>query len=144
MPRVEFYEASVSDLEAVLCRLVERAYRSGERVYVWTAAETQARRIDELLWTFTEESFVPHGLWQGEAVDPVEVDPIAIGWLRGNPNGADCLCLARNAAPKEVAGFSRIMDLVPSDDRTLKEAARSRYRSFREAGFEVFYHPKKG
>jgi DNA polymerase-3 subunit chi len=140
MPRVDFYEVGDPDWELALCRLVETAYEAGERVYVWASSEARARRLDERLWAFRDESFVPHDLWQGEAALP-DPAPVLVGWLPSPPEGIRSLCLARHAAPAELAGFDRIIDLVPSADDALKRAARSRYRAFRDAGFEVAYHP---
>jgi DNA polymerase-3 subunit chi len=140
MPRVDFYEVREPDWEAALCRLVETAYEAGERAYVLASSEAHARRLDDLLWTFRDESFVPHELWQGEATLP-DPAPVLVGWLQGNPAGPRCLFLAGPAAPADVVGFERIVDLVPAADPTLKNAARGRYRAFRDAGFDVAFHP---
>ena len=138
MSRVDFYEATGRQWEATLCRVVEQAWEAGTRVYVWAASEAQARDLDGLLWTFRDESFVPHGLWQGEAsLD----EPVAVGWKPGNPNGAACLVLARDASPAEVGGFARVVDFAAVDVPPLKEAGRNRYRAFQQAGFAVTFHP---
>lgn len=140
MPRVDFHEVTESDWEAAACRLVEAAYEAGERVYVCAESEAQARRLDDLLWSFREESFVPHDLWQGET-PPLRRAPVTVGWHLENPCGAGCLCLFRPALPNDILGFERVIDLVPNLHRALKAAARARYRAFREAGFDVRFHP---
>ncbi|GAB4276981.1 MAG: DNA polymerase III subunit chi [Deferrisomatales bacterium] len=136
MSIVAFHEVKGPRWELALCRLVEAAYGRGERLYLWADSEAAARRLDDLLWTFRDEAFVPHGLWQGEA--RLE-EPVAVGWQAGNPNGATCLVLARDAAPEEVAGFPRVLDLAPVDVPELRQAARARYRAFRDAGFDVSF-----
>jgi DNA polymerase-3 subunit chi len=134
MPRVTFFEIRGPRWDLALCRQVEAAYEAGERVCVWAESEAEARRLDDLLWTFRDESFVPHDLWQGEtALDT----PVAVGWRPGNPNGAACLVLARGAAPAEAAGFGRVVDFAPVDLPDRLEPARARFRAFRAAGFEV-------
>lgn len=137
MSRVDFYEAKGRRWETALCQVVEQAWEAGTRVYVWAASEAHAREVDELLWTFRDESFVPHGLWQGEAgLD----EAVAVGWKPGNPNGAVCLVLAWDATPAEAAGYERVADFAAVDVPDLKEAGRRRYRSFQQAGFDVVFH----
>ena len=138
MKRADFYEVKGTHWELALCQLVERAHTGGHRVYVWTSSEADARRFDDLLWTFREESFVPHELWLGEGC--VE-DPVAVGWRAGNPNNASCLALARDASPDEISGFAQVLDLAPVDLPSLREVARQRFRAFREAGLQVSFHP---
>jgi DNA polymerase-3 subunit chi len=116
---------------------VEEEHAAGRRVYVWASSEAQARELDELLWTFRDDSFVPHGLWQGQS--PFD-EPVAVGWRPGNPNAADCLVLARDASPPEIAGFARVVDFAPVDEPALREAARTRFRAFRDAGLPVRFH----
>ena len=138
MASVEFYEVRGTRWDLALCRAVEAAYGQGFRIYVWADSEPEARRLDDLLWTFREDSFVPHGLWQGE---PACDEPVAVGWKPGNPNGADCLVLARDATPGEVQGFSRIIDFAPVDLPEIRQSARRRFRAFQTAGLQVTFHP---
>jgi DNA polymerase-3 subunit chi len=133
MPCVEFYEIKGPRWELVLCRVVEIAYGRGLKVYVWAESEQDARRLDDLLWTFRDDSFLPHGLWQG---GPDLDEPVAVGWKPGNPNGATCLVLARDAAPDEVRGYEQILDLAPVDVPLLRHARTpgSAFGHFRQRG----------
>ncbi len=134
MARVQFHEARGHRWELELCRQVEAALGRGERIYVWADSEAAARSLDELLWTFRDDAFVPHALWQGEASFP---DPVAVGWRAGNPNGATLLVLARDAEPRDLRGFARVLDFAPVDVAPLADAARRRYRAFRAGGHAV-------
>lgn len=136
MPRATFFEFRGPRWDLALCRQVEAAYGAGERVCVWAESEAEARRLDDLLWTFRDESFVPHDLWQGE--DALDT-PVAVGWRAGNPNAATCLVLARDAAPAEAARFARVVDFAPVDLPARLGPARARFRAFRAAGFEVAF-----
>lgn len=137
MTEVAFFEVRGPHWQLALCEHVERLYEAGQRVYVLADGEAGARHLDELLWTFREDSFIPHRLWQGEA-DMGE--PVAVGWREGNPNGAHCLLLARTEPLARVAGFRRIVDLVPIDVASLREAARERYRAFQALGLTPAFH----
>ncbi len=131
---VEFFEVKGPRWDLALCAQVERVYAGGERVYVWAPSEAEARHLDDLLWAFREDAFVPHGLWQGE---PGFDDPVAVGWRPGNPNGATCLVLARDASPEDVRGFRRVVDFAAVDVPGQVGPARRRFRAFRAAGFSV-------
>lgn len=136
-PVVDFHEVRGPRWEEAVCRRVEEELAAGRRVYVWAASEAQARRLDELLWTFRDDAFVPHGLWQGEAGCG---EAVAVGWRPGNPNEATSLVLARDAAPGELSGFDRVHDFAPVDDPALAEAARARYRAYRAGGLSLRFH----
>jgi DNA polymerase-3 subunit chi len=138
MPRVDFHEIKGPRWDLTLCRQVEAAWEAGERVYVWADSEAEARRLDDLLWTFRDDAFVPHDLWQGGAA--LET-PVAVGWRAGNPNGAGCVVLARDASPAEVEGFARVVDFAPVDLPERIGRARDRYRAFRLAGLQVLFYP---
>jgi DNA polymerase-3 subunit chi len=137
MTQVEFFEIRGPRWQHILCEHAERAFATGQRVYLLADSEAAARHLDELLWTFRDDSFVPHGLWQGEAgLD----EPVAVGWQEGNPNGADCLLLARGTVPERVDGFRRVIDLAPVDLPELRDAARDRYRAFQGLGLTPAFH----
>lgn len=138
MTCADFHEIRGPRWDLALCRQVQAAWEAGERVYVWADSEADARRLDELLWTFRDDAFVPHELWQGE---PALDTPVAVGWRSGNPNRAGCVVLARDASPAEVEGFQRVVDFAPVDLPDRIGAARNRYRAFREAGLAVSFHP---
>lgn len=70
--RVDFYLLASDQPDArwlVACRLLEKAYAKGHKVYVLCNNKQDAELLDELLWTFKEDSFIPHNL-QGEGPEP--------------------------------------------------------------------------
>ena len=112
------------------CRLVERLYSSGRRVAVWVSDRGRAGVLDEYLWTFAQNSFVPHVLWDGGDGD----EPVAIvtGTLT-NPNRAEALVVAdRLPDPAAAVGWPEVHDLLTSaaEDEGKKEA-------WEAAGFSV-------
>ncbi|GAB6063503.1 DNA polymerase III subunit chi [Deferrisoma palaeochoriense] len=135
--RIDFFEVKGPRWDLALCDTVERAYEAGLRVYVWAESQADARHLDDLLWEFREDSFVPHALWQGE--ERVE-EPVAVGWKPGNPNAATCLVLARDASPADLQGFDQVVDFAPVDLPDRVGPARARFKAFRAAGFDVRFH----
>ncbi|TAL17728.1 DNA polymerase III subunit chi [bacterium] len=142
----DFFEVPAARREESLCEKVSAFYESGERLYVWAPSEAAAKKLDELLWTFRDNSFVPHALWSGEETPLSE--PVAVGWKRGNPNGAKKLVVAGPVDVKELLSaqdsFSSIADFVPSGDKAATISARERYKLLREAGVELTHHPLNG
>lgn len=65
LPDVSFYELDSSDIDAkfrTACRLIAQAYTMAKSVFVLTATEDDARRMDEMLWSFPNDRFIPHVL----------------------------------------------------------------------------------
>lgn len=113
-----------------VCRLVEALYLAGKRVVVFLDDAGRATILDDMLWTFSPEAFVPHVLWDGGEVE----EPVAIVAGRlANPNRATVLVVAGALQPSaEVAAFEEIHDVVAqvAEDSGKVEA-------WRQAGFAV-------
>jgi DNA polymerase-3 subunit chi len=137
--RVDFYLLASDQPDArrlIACRLLEKAYSRGHRVYVHCANQEDAELLDDLLWSFRDDSFVPHNLL-GEGPEPPP--PVQIGFGK-EPRGFNDILL--NLAP-EIPSFStkfkRIMELV-SNQETEKEQSRAHYKEYRARGFELNTH----
>ena len=142
--QVDFYvrpEASLDALENFACRLVETVWQRGHRVFVLAASDAAARRLDDLLWTFRDESFVPHRRIGAEgfpAAEPAS-EPVLVG-TPGAWNGEIEVLLNLTASvPGEAARTPRIAEVVPSGGSG-RDAGRRRYREYRARGFELRTH----
>ncbi|GGI85916.1 DNA polymerase III subunit chi [Legionella impletisoli] len=137
--RVDFYliEQSPPKGEWLLaCRLLEKAYLRNHRVFVFCNSEEDALYLDELLWTFKEDSFIPHNL-QGEGPEPPP--PIQIGY-RDEPRGFnDILLNLAPSVPTFASRFKRIIELVAPDEKA-KEISREHYRYYRLNRHELYTH----
>ena len=138
MPRIDFYVLSdrVRNGRLLLaCRLAEKAYGLGHKVYIHADTREQAEQLDELLWTFREGSFVPH------AVCPVPEDdlsPVLIGWEAQTPGRVtEVLINLSHEAPEFFERFERLAELVDQD--TLQNS-RKRFRLYREMGYSPQSH----
>ncbi|MDX1606686.1 MAG: DNA polymerase III subunit chi [Candidatus Competibacterales bacterium] len=138
-PQVDFYvlgEDSDGDRLRLACRLAEKAYEHGHGVYLLAADEDQARQLDERLWTFRQNSFVPHARYpapQGEGA------PVLIG-TEAEPEGAGEVLI--NLAAEVPAGydrFRRVVELVNQEPAVLA-ASRERFRFYRRQSLEPTSH----
>ena len=78
---MDFYVLPGSEARARLkfaCRIAEKAYLAGQRVFVWLEDAAELRSFDELLWTFADRSFVPHEIY-GDARQWQDT-PVLLGW----------------------------------------------------------------
>ncbi len=137
--RVDFYLLASDQEDArwlLACRLLEKAYAKGHKVYVLCNHQRDAELLDELLWTFKEDSFIPHNL-QGEGPEPPP--PIQIGHEKEPRGFNDILLNLSDAIPAFYPKFKRIMELVINEE-TKKEQSRMRYKNYRANGCELYTH----
>lgn len=107
-------------------------YRQRQRVFILAASQEQAHQIDELLWSFDPESFVPHNLL-GEG--PNNGSPVEISW-QAPTNRRNVLINLTSTVPDFAQHFSNIVDFVPHQEQ-LKQLARERFKAYRQLGFQI-------
>ena len=137
--RIDFYLLSDDQPNAfwlVACRLLEKAYLKGHRVFVYCDNKQDAELLDELLWTFKDDSFIPHNL-EGEGPEPPPA--IHIGYSKEPRGFNDILLNATSQIPSFYSKFKRVIELV-SNDEVKKEQSRARYKEYRVKGCELFIH----
>ena len=137
MTEILFYHLQRQPLEQVLTTLLERSLERGWRVVVQAPSEERIDALDAHLWTFRDESFLPHGTWrQGEAHE----QPILLTINDDNPNGACVRFLLDDApVPSDAQAYERIVVLFNGDDPDAVAAARERWTRSKVEGFEVTY-----
>ena len=133
MTRIDFYQTS-GDEHAFACRLIDMVYRKGHQIYVHTSSEELARTLNEQLWTFKEDSFVPHSL-HSEAMDV----PIKIGFDHEPEEHQDVLVNLSGQIPHFFSRFDRVAEIVPVDQNSRK-SAREKYAYYKERGYVLNYH----
>ena len=137
--QVDFYLLSNNQPQAgwlVACRLLEKAYLRNHRVFVFCENKDDAMRLDELLWTYKDESFIPHNL-QGEGPEPPPA--VQIGY-EGEPRGFnDILINMSSTIPPFHTRFRRIIEIVLDNDAA-KEISRQHYREYRAKRFDLHTH----
>ncbi len=118
------------------CFQAAHFYRQNQRVYIYCQDQDQAHQVDELLWSFEPDSFVAHNL-VGEGQNYGSA--VEIGW-QAPKNRRPILINLTSTAPSFAHQFSQIVDFVPSDEQ-LKQAARERFKAYRQSGFQVDNQP---
>jgi DNA polymerase-3 subunit chi len=140
MARVDFYllrQSGVESRYAFACRLAEKAYRLDNTVQIHTATEQDARRIDDLLWTFRDGSFVPHN----STTESTSAQPAPVQISSGESDVAprDLLINLCDEIPAFAGAFPRVAELVSSDDNC-KQESRKRFAAYRDNGHTLETH----
>lgn len=115
MTEILFYHLESQPLERVLPVLVEKSLERKWKVVVETASEERAEVIDTLLWTYRDDSFLPHAR-AGGSEDAVQ--PVLITTRPHNPNSADVRFFVDRAVPRTGEGYQRIETTRPSAPET--------------------------
>ena len=137
MTEMLFYHLQHQPLERVLPTLLEKSLERGWRVVVQAASEERIEALDAHLWTFRDDSFLPHGTWrEAEA----RSQPVLLTVNADNPNGAAVRFLVDGAAvPEDAAAYQRIVLIFDGEDPDAVTAARERWRESKAKGFDVTY-----
>jgi DNA polymerase III subunit chi len=137
MTEILFYHLQQQPLERVLPTLLEKSLERGWRVVVQTASEERAEALDAHLWTFRDDSFLPHGTWRESAA---REQPILLTVHDDNPNDARVRFLIDGAPlPGDAAAYDRIVLLFNGEDADAVDAARARWSEAKQNGFDVTY-----
>jgi DNA polymerase III subunit chi len=137
MTEVLFYHLQGVTVEKVLPSLLEKSLQRGWRVVVQSTSEERADALDTHLWTYREDSFLPHATWR---VKDAAQQPIVLVADEGNPNGAKVRFLIDNAAlPADVASYDRMVLVFNGDDDEAIALARAAWTASKANGFEVTY-----
>lgn len=141
--RVDFYILEDGGNRGLLsCRIAEKAYKSGLRVFMLVPGRAQAAHLDELLWTFRDGSFVPHAL-SDTAAGSDALSSILIGSAQGMEDdaipSADVMINLTDAVPDCHRRFERVVEIVDATEDG-RRAGRERFRRYRELGLDPQSH----
>jgi DNA polymerase-3 subunit chi len=137
MTDVGFYHLQSTPLERALPKLLERGLAAGFRVLVVAGSAERIAHLDTVLWTYDEESFLPHGT---RSDGQPERQPILLAEIEENANGADMLVLTDGAVSANLGRYRRCLDLFDGNDEAAVVAARERFRAAKAAGYELTYY----
>jgi len=140
--RIDFYILDRAAGDASLtyaCRLAEKAVAQNNEVLINAGSAADCGRLDDLLWTFSQGSFLPHRLLDN-ASQSDEGEPVLVGCGQEPENGRwDLLINLASDVPSFFARFSRVAEVVGSEEQ-IKAAGRERFRYYRDRGYELHTH----
>ncbi|MHA3913394.1 DNA polymerase III subunit chi [Halovulum sp. GXIMD14793] len=143
MGEVLFYHLTSSVLEQTLPDLLERSLQRGWRAVVRAPSAARINALDEHLWRYRPDSFLPHGT---AAMDHADQQPVFLTDTDDIPNAANILMLVDGARlqPEEAAGFERTCLIFNGNEPAAVEAAREDWRALQPAGLTGKYWAQDG
>jgi DNA polymerase-3 subunit chi len=138
-PKIDFLVLADADPRERLrtaCRLAEEIYDEGLKVTVRVATTDEATALDELMWTFSDRSFVPHAQWPADQAAGEHAAVLIAGDGSLPATHRDALINLGTNVPPDVSSYGRVLEIVGGSE-SYKQAGRARWRAYREAGLET-------
>lgn len=136
MTEVRFYHLQRSALERALPQLLEKTLERDWRAVVIAGSAERVEALNGQLWTYTNDSFLPHGT---RREGHPELQPVWLTDADENPNSATVLFLVDGADSERIDGYDLVCDLFDGRDGTAVEQARTRWRTRKDAGHKLTY-----
>ena len=142
MTQVDFYILESDSDEARLqlaCKIVDKATQLDRQVFIHSTSEDEARQLDELLWTFSQGSFIPHRIVHAEPAIP-SLEPVLIAVNQPPGHGPwDVLINLAAEVPEFFSRYERVAEVVDAN-AVRREQSRERYRFYRDRGYKLDTH----
>lgn len=135
MTRIDFYFEAEDKLQ-VACRLSAKALQRKLRVLIYTPDESRSQTIDRMLWTWQATGFIPHCMTRS----PLAAEtPVLITHDPEDTPHDEVLLNLHSERPPAFSRFQRLVEIVARDEED-REAARARFRFYRDRGYEIAKH----
>ncbi|MFA5677467.1 MAG: DNA polymerase III subunit chi [Pseudomonas sp.] len=137
MTNIDFYVLNSDQVSARLqfaCRLAHKAWSQNRQVYLHCPNEIEAEHIDDYLWSFRPDSFLPHALHEAQPNENV-----VVGWDDDPAPHHDLLINLSNSTPEFFSRFNRLAEILVEYEPVITPA-RERYRFYRQRGYPLNTH----
>jgi DNA polymerase-3 subunit chi len=121
----------------VACKITEKAYKLGKRVFILTSTAEESQALDNLLWSFKQGSFIPHEIVDNTQQQTTEALPNAV--LIGSNTSTTSATILINLStelPDNMDRFERIVEIIDQDVQ-IKQAGRQRYKAYQSNNFQL-------
>ncbi len=138
MSRIDFYHLQKQSLEDVLPKLLQKAYETGKKIKLLVGTAERVDFINSFLWTYDDESFLPHGTKKDGFS---HTQPIYISAENDNPNNAEYLFLVDGATTDidELKNFERVFNIFDGNSDDALSSAREYWKTLKDSGAELHY-----
>lgn len=136
MTEVHFYHLQRQPLERALPVLIEKCLDRGWRCVVQASSPERVDALDQLLWTYRDDSFLPHGTGRD---DNAAEQPVLITTREENPNSANIRFLVEGASANDLSSYERAIYLFDGNDPDAVDVARDQWKEAQGEGFQTVY-----
>jgi DNA polymerase-3 subunit chi len=137
-PRIDFYKLNSQNrtrINRFCCQLADKVVNMGHPVFVRTKDAAESRLLDDIMWTFSDNSFVPHAI-QGDAEDADA--PVIIGHSASASKGYLLINLS-DEFPENALNYERVAEIISDDPENLQKG-RARYSAYKKDAYPLHYH----
>ncbi|MEM9181010.1 MAG: DNA polymerase III subunit chi [Pseudomonadota bacterium] len=142
-PEWWFYHLQRTTLERAVGPLLEKCLERGWRVLAVSVDATRRAALDEALWTYDDQSFLPHGQAEAEGLEAGD-QPILISSQTANANEASVALLMDGVELPVDAAFERCMVMFDDGDAATRQKAREQFKAAKDAGLTARYFQQSG
>ncbi|MBN2424864.1 MAG: DNA polymerase III subunit chi [Calditrichaceae bacterium] len=130
MTNIIFIELPIKNKNNYVCQVAEKIFQEGKRVLIFCDTETEAKNIDNYLWSWKEESFIPHVF--SNDVDSFPDDPVIITNAMPEMKSFHTLIQYNPVSPEYYKDYNLVVDFAELYDTIKLQQSRERYKNLRE------------
>jgi DNA polymerase-3 subunit chi len=142
-PEWWFYHLQRTTLERAVGPLLEKCLERGWRVLAVSPEAARRAALDEALWTYDDQSFLPHGQAEAEGLE-ASAQPVLIAKDTNNHNQAAVALLMDGVDLPVDAAFERCMVMFDDGDGATRQKARAQFKAAKDAGLIARYFQQSG
>ena len=123
--RVAFYQLRSRQPNGKIrlaCHIVNTAFQKGHNVYITVDDESQCKSVNKLLWTFSQNSFIPHTIYSENKLIDTEKFPVIVSCVKPPHMFNDVLVTLRDDVPEFFQQFSRVVEAIDADEQDIHKA----------------------
>lgn len=137
MTKIDFYQIDQEDHLLFTCRLVDKIYQQGHAVHIHVPSASEAEALDDLLWSFRPDHFIPHAIYGVEDDAPIKISHEA-----DPEDHQDVLVNLSHPVPDFFSRFTRVAEVVPLDENR-RQGVRDNFKFYQDRGYNLEYHKMK-
>jgi DNA polymerase III subunit chi len=131
-----FYHLQNTTLEQTLPNLLDKTLARGWKAVVRVSSDERMKALDDHLWTWSDESFLPHGI---DADAQRDLQPIVLSRSDTRFNDADVMFAVDGAALPVTEGWTRAVLMFDGNDPEALDNARAAWKAVKAAGSDATY-----
>lgn len=139
MTHIDFYilsKQALFDRQIFACQLTERALLSGHKVLLYLEDKQSASAMNQLLWEWKPEAFIPHAPFINHQDATKHIEPVMLGWEEHIGEHFDILINLAQNVPNRFSQFERLLEIVVQEPEVLQKS-RDKYRFYKHRGFYI-------
>lgn len=136
MTDISFYHLLHLPLASALPKLLEKVHGAGLKAVIKVGSDDHMAELNEALWDFNKQSFLPHGTKKNKFPDQ---QPIYLTTGDENPSGATVLVLVDSMESGEIGKYDRCLEMFDGTDQAAVTTARVHWKTYKDAGHDLTY-----